>query len=71
MGLNFTQICLILNFILRSPSDLPQLDELAWSEPKGELPLLRPQQWTYPFPGIVDDDDDDDDADYDDNMGVS
>ena len=35
-------------------ADLPQLDELAGSEPKGELPLLRPQQWAHPLPGAVD-----------------
>ena len=41
-------------------ADLPQLDELAGSESKGELPLLRSQQWTHPIPGVVNDNDDDD-----------
>ena len=34
-------------------SDIPQLDELSGSEPEGELPLLRPQQWTHPVPGAL------------------
>ena len=46
-------IFMTLIFIL-DHADLPQLDELAGSEPKGELPLLRPQQRPHPLPGAVD-----------------